>query len=207
LILAVAPALSAADAPLRERSFDELLTEAVHFHGHLCPGQVLGVRMTLAGCRGVGIERPRGAGKRLVVFVEIDRCATDAIQALTGVSVGKRTLKHLDYGKTAATFLNRTTGVSVRVSARDSARALAWAWAPGESDPRAAQILAYRVMPEADLLRVEAVDIRRGWLDRRRVRVFCQGCGEGVNYQREVMAEGRTLCRPCSGDGYYDRLA
>jgi len=207
LILAVAPALSAADAPLRERSFDELLTEAVHFHGHLCPGQVLGVRMTLAGCRGVGIERPRGAGKRLVVVVEIDRCATDAIQALAGVSVGKRTLKHLDYGKTAATFLNRTTGVSVRVSARDSARALAWAWAPGESDPRAAQILAYRVMPEADLLRVEAVDIRRGWLDRRRVRVFCQGCGEGVNYQREVMAEGRTLCRPCSGDGYYDRLA
>ena len=207
MILAVAPALSAADAPLRERSFDELLTEAVHFHGHLCPGQVLGVRMTLAGCRGVGIERPRGAGKRLVVVVEIDRCATDAIQALAGVSVGKRTLKHLDYGKTAATFLNRTTGVSVRVSARDSARALAWAWAPGESDPRAAQILAYRVMPEADLLRVEAVDIRRGWLDRRRVRVFCQGCGEGVNYQREVMAEGRTLCRPCSGDGYYDRLA
>ena len=199
--------LSAAEAPLIERAFDELLTEAVHFHGHLCPGQVLGVRMTLAGCREIGIERPQRAGKRLVVFVEIDRCATDAIQALTGVSVGKRTLKHLDYGKMAATFLNRTTGVGVRVSARDSARALAGAWAPGESDPRAAQILAYRVMSEADLLRIEAVGIRPGWLDRRRVRVFCQGCGEGINYQREVMAEGRALCRPCSGDGYYDRLA
>lgn len=207
MILAVAPALSVAEAPLLDRSFDELLTEAVHFHGHLCPGQVLGVRMTLAGCREIEIERPRLAGKRLIVFVEIDRCATDAIQALTGVSVGKRTLKHLDYGKMAATFLNRTTGVSVRVSARDSARALAGAWTPGESDPRAAQILAYRVMPDADLLRIEAVDIRPGWLDRRRVRVFCQRCGEGINYQREVMAEGRTLCRPCSGEGYYDRLA
>jgi formylmethanofuran dehydrogenase subunit E len=81
-------------APLRERSFDDLLAEAVRFHGHLCPGQVLGVRMALAGCRAVGLEEPRRAGKGLVVFVEIDRCATDAIQVLTGVSLGKRTLKH-----------------------------------------------------------------------------------------------------------------
>ena len=96
------PAIAFAEAPLAQRPFDELVEEAVAFHGHLCPGQVLGVRMAVTGCREVGIPLPRRAGKGLVVFVEIDRCATDAIQALTGVSLGKRTLKHLDYGKMAA---------------------------------------------------------------------------------------------------------
>jgi len=100
------PPLTVTEIPLSERSFDDLLDEAVRFHGHMCPGQVLGVRMTLAGCREIGLERPRSTGKGLVVLVEIDRCATDAIQALTGVSLGKRTLKHLDYGKAAATFAN-----------------------------------------------------------------------------------------------------
>ena len=107
---------------IHERSFDDLLAEAVTFHGHLCPGQVLGVRMTQAGCRDAGIPDPRAAGKTLVVIVEIDRCATDAIQALTGVSLGKRTLKHLDFGKTAATFINRDSGAGVRVAARETAR-------------------------------------------------------------------------------------
>ena len=84
-----------------ERDFDDLRDVAVRFHGHLCPGQVLGVRMALAGCREAGLTDPRAAGKALVVIVEIDRCATDAIQALTGVSLGKRTLRHLDFVCTA----------------------------------------------------------------------------------------------------------
>ncbi|MBI2544417.1 MAG: formylmethanofuran dehydrogenase subunit E family protein, partial [Candidatus Rokubacteria bacterium] len=88
------------------KPFGELLREAVAFHGHLCPGQVLGVRMAMAGCRALGVAEPKGMGKNLVVFVEIDRCATDAIQAVTGCSLGKRTLKHVDYGKMAATFVN-----------------------------------------------------------------------------------------------------
>jgi formylmethanofuran dehydrogenase subunit E len=188
---------------LSERSLDSLLAEAVAFHGHVCPGQVLGVRMVLAGCRELGLDRPRSAGKRLVVFVEIDRCATDAIQALTGVSLGKRTLKHVDYGKMAATFADAVAGAAVRVSARDAARALALEIAAGESDPRRAQTAAYRVMDEARLLRVERVTIAPGWLDRPRVRVPCAACGEGVNYGREVTAEGAPLCRSCSGDRYY----
>ena len=192
-----------AETPLSERPFDDLLEEAIGFHGHLCPGQVLGVRMAMAGCREVGIPLPRQVGKGLVVFVEIDRCATDAIQALTGVSLGKRTLKHLDYGKMAATFVNVASRTAARVSARDDARALAVLFAPYESDPRKAQIAAYRVMPEPDLLRIEPVVVNPGWLDRRRVRVFCAECGEGINYQREVMANGRTLCRPCGGERYY----
>ena len=197
------PTVALAETPLSERPFDNLLEEAVGFHGHLCPGQVLGVRMAVAGCREVGIAIPRRAGKGLVVFVEIDRCATDAIQALTGVSLGKRTLKHIDYGKMAATFVSVASGAAVRVSARDSARALAASFSPVEGDARQTQIAAYRVMPELELLRIKPVVVNAGWLDRRRVRVFCQECGEGINYQREVTADGRVLCRPCGGEGYY----
>jgi formylmethanofuran dehydrogenase subunit E len=192
---------------LGEQPFGDLLEAAVRFHGHLCPGQVLGVRMALAGCRELGIDRPRSMGKRLVVFVEIDRCATDAIQALTGVSIGKRTLKHLDYGKMAATFADVETGRAVRVVAREDARVRAGEWAPGIANARQAQIAAYRVMPEPELLVITPVAIVPGWLDRRRVRVSCEACGEGVNYEREVLAGGRTLCRPCAaGERYYAEL-
>ena len=180
------------------RPFDELLGEAVAFHGHLCPGQVLGVRMTLAGCRALGLTDPRAAGKALVVITEIDRCATDAIQALTGVSLGKRTLKHVDFGKAAATFVDTVRGVAVRVAARDAARELARHAAPAEPDSRGAQTAAYRTLPDDALLRVERVVVDPARLDRRRVRVACDGCGEGVNYGREVMAGGRRLCRACA---------
>lgn len=185
------------------QTFDELLHQAVAFHGHLCPGQVLGVRMAMAGCRDLRIEEPKVMGKGLVVFVEIDRCAADAIQAVTGCSLGKRTLKHLDYGKMAATFVNIATREAVRVVARDDARERAGAYAPGVADPRQAQLAAYRVMPEAELLSLTPVLIQPGWLDRRRGRVFCQLCGEGVNYGREVMSDGLTLCRSCFAGGYY----
>jgi len=185
------------------RAFGELLLKAVEFHGHLCPGQVLGVRMAMAGCRALAIEEPTAMGKGLVVFVEIDRCASDALQAVTGCSLGKRTLKHLDYGKMAATFVNAVTGQAVRVVARDDARDRAGVYAPTAADPRQAQIEAYRVMPEAALLRLQPVVIRPGWLDRPRVRVPCQLCGEGVNYGLEVVSEGLTLCRPCHAGAYY----
>jgi formylmethanofuran dehydrogenase subunit E len=193
-------------SPLAVTPFEDLLAEAERFHGHACPGQVLGVRMVLAGCRAVAIGQPRAAGKNLVVFVEIDRCATDAIQALTGVSLGKRTLKYLDYGKMAATFVNVGTGRAVRVSARDSARALATEWAPDKDDPRQAQQLAYRRMPDEELLAIEAVTVEPGWLDRRRGRVSCGVCGEGINYEREVSCDGRVLCRACAGEPYYRRM-
>jgi formylmethanofuran dehydrogenase subunit E len=188
---------------LAARSFDSLLEEAVRFHGHECPGQVLGVRMVLAGCRAIGMDEPRGAGKDLVIFVEIDRCATDAIQALTGVSLGKRTLKYLDYGKLGATFVHVPSGQAVRVAVRDSSRARALEWAPGASSERAAQLVGYRCMPEGELLTLESVRINPGWLDRKRVRVSCAACGEGINYQREVVVDGRVLCQGCSGPGYY----
>lgn len=194
------PPADAADRPLSERTLDDLLAESVRFHGDLCPGQVLGVRMTVAGCRELGIDRPRDAGKRLVVIVEIDRCAVDAIQALTGTSLGRRTLRFLDYGKTAATFVDRASDTAVRVAAREDARRAVPA---GERDPRQAQIAAYRTMPETHLLRIDRVEVSRAWLDPPRVRVACDVCGEGVHYEREILVGGRALCRACTGDRYY----
>jgi len=111
------------------RNLEELLKESAASHGHHCAGQVLGVRLAMAGCREVGIDEPKGC-KKLVVLVEIDRCATDAIQAVTGCSLGKRTLKFLDYGKMAATFVNTETQLAVRVLAKDDARELARLYAP-----------------------------------------------------------------------------
>ena len=201
------PSAALADAPLSQKPLDDLLADAVALHGHLCPGVVLGTRMVTVGCRAIGLDQPRTAGKDLVVLVEIDRCATDAVQAVTGASLGKRTLKHLDYGKMAATFVNVPRDAAVRVSVREEARWLARSWAPGEPDARKAQTAAYRVMPEADLFKVERVVVDPSWLDRRRARVFCQACGEAINYRRELSVGGRTLCRTCAGDSYYARLS
>jgi formylmethanofuran dehydrogenase subunit E len=189
--------------PLWARPFDELLDEAVAFHGRRCPGQVLGVRMAVAGCREIGMGLPKAAGKGLVVFVEIDRCAADAIQALTGVSLGKRTLKCLDYGKMAATFVSVGAGRAVRVVARDAARDRVPDYVRADLDARQAQSIAYRVMPEAELLALSPVAIKPGWLDRRRVRVYCAVCGEGINYEREIVVRGRAVCRGCAGSSYY----
>ncbi len=103
------------------RPVSKLLEYSSPLHGHLCSGQVLGVRMAIVGCREIGIEEPRGC-KKLLVYVEMDRCATDAIQALTGCSLGKRTLKFLDYGKMAASIINLETQKASRVLAKDNAR-------------------------------------------------------------------------------------
>src|SRR5574341_129572 len=120
------------------RPFADLLDETTKIHGHMCPGQVLGVRMAMAGCREVAIDEPRGS-KKLIVYVEIDRCATDAIQAVTGCSLGKRSLKFLDYGKMAATFVNTETQKAVRVLARDEARSLAASYVDGAANRHEAE--------------------------------------------------------------------
>jgi molybdopterin-guanine dinucleotide biosynthesis protein MobB len=182
------------------RSFDELVQGSSTIHGHHCAGQVLGVRMAMVGCREVGIDEPRGC-KKLVVYVEMDRCATDAVQAVTGCSLGKRTLKFLDYGKMAATFVNTETQRAVRVLAKDDARALAPHYAQDAANPREAQKQAYRVMPEAALFSMTAVSLRipaQEMPGYRGSRVQCESCGEGINYHREVQRNGRTLCIACA---------
>jgi formylmethanofuran dehydrogenase subunit E len=183
-------------------SLDELLIESTAIHGHHCAGQVLGVRMAMLGCREVNIDEPKGC-KKLIVYVEMDRCATDAVQAVTGCSLGKRTLKFLDYGKMAATFINTATGKAVRVLAKDGARGIARHYAPDAATPRDAQKQAYRVMPEDSLFswRPAALDIPPQEMPGYRgQRAQCQECGEGINFHRQVEVNGRTLCRPCARD-------
>ena len=181
-------------------SFEELFKQSSTIHGHRCAGQVLGVRMAMLGCRESGIDDPRGC-KKLVVYVEIDRCATDAIQAVTGCSLGKRTLKFLDYGKMAATFVNTETGQAVRVLAKDNAREWVPKYAPGVSDLRQAQKEAYRIMPEELLFTVRPVAFEipaENFPGFRSPRVDCQRCGEGINLRREVRIADQTLCVPCA---------
>jgi formylmethanofuran dehydrogenase subunit E len=185
---------------VKMRSLDELLNESTAIHGHHCSGQVLGVRMAMLGCREVGIDEPKGC-KKLVVYVEIDRCATDAVQAVTGCSLGKRTLKFLDYGKMAATFVNTATGKAVRVLAKDDARGLAPRYAPDARTVREAQKEAYRVMPEDSLFSWNPATLKIAPEEMpgyRGDRVQCDACGEGINFHREVAHNGRRLCIPCS---------
>src|SRR5215204_958025 len=121
-----------------------LIEECGRLHGHICPGQVLGVRMAVLGCRLTGIDDPRGSDRKsLLVWVEIDRCVTDAVSAVTGVRLGKRTLKFLDYGKVAATFLNLSEKCSYRIVAKEESRELADLIYPFVADKKERQMLTY----------------------------------------------------------------
>jgi len=191
------------------RSFEELLSDAVTMHrGCLCPGQVLGVRMAMLGCRLLGIGEPTH-GKRLMVYVEIDRCMADAIAAVTGCRLGRRTLKHVDYGKCACTFVDTVTGRALRILARDDAREHVWSYVPLGVDKKTAQYEAYKVMPDDELFAVQEVIINIPDHDRpgrpvRRVR--CAVCGEGINDRREVELNGLILCRSCGHGSYYHQI-
>jgi formylmethanofuran dehydrogenase subunit E len=188
--------------------FEMLLEESVSVHGHLCPGQVLGVRMSLLGLREIGILDPRGKDRKsIMVFVETDRCATDAVQSVTGCSLGHRSMKFMDYGKMAATFLNLRTGRAVRVVAKEESRRKGKEYFPGIENKYAAQLEAYKIMDEEDLFDVMEVIVRLNPEDmpgRPLRRVRCDSCGEFVQDLREIRVAGRTLCRPCAGSGYYD---
>lgn len=187
--------------------FEKLLDESARVHGHLCPGQVLGVRMSMFGLRQAGINDPKGKDrKKLIVFIEMDRCATDAVQSVTGCSLGRRTLKFLDYGKMAATFMNLATGRAVRVVAKEEAREKAKEYFPGITDKYAAQLEAYKVMPDRELFDIMDVELAIRPEDmpgRPLQRIRCDECGEYVQDVREVRRNGSVLCRPCADGGYY----
>src|ERR671926_1648154 len=147
-------------------SLNDLLAECERLHGHMCAGQLLGVRMALLGCELVGVKDPRGADrKKLIVWVEIDRCMADAVGAVTGVRLGKRSLEYLDYGKVAATFLNTETGEAVRVSALEESRALADARHPEIESKKERQFRAYREATDEELFKVERVRVAYNELD------------------------------------------
>lgn len=192
------------------QSLDEILVECERLHGHMCAGQLLGARMAMLGCRLLGLDDPRGADqKKVIVWVEIDRCMADAVGAVTGARLGKRTLKYVDYGKVAATFLNTVTSKAVRVVALESSRALADERFAAIEKKRERQFRAYSEATDEELFKVEYVDLRLSDLDAPgspRSRVICEICGEGVNDGREMKrADGSIVCRGCDGGAYYER--
>lgn len=192
------------------QSFDELLAISTKIHGHLCAGQVIGVRMAMAGLAYIGLDDPKGADrKKLYVLVEIDRCATDAIQSVTGCSLGKRSLRWVDFGIMAATFVNLESGRAVRVTAREEARALADTYCPEIMDKYRRQLEAYRRMTLDELFTFQEVQVNLRDCDlpgRPLRRVPCADCGDWVQDCREVERDGRLLCRACAGERYWSPL-
>jgi formylmethanofuran dehydrogenase subunit E len=183
-------------------SFEELLRQAEIAHGHLCAGQILGVRMALLACRRLGVSDPRGTErKKLVTFIEIDRCATDAIGLVTGCRLGRRALKFRDWGKMAATFVNLDTGKAIRIVALENSRELARERYPDIESKGKQQSMAYRELADEELFREQWVTVELPPREKpgyKGERVTCVECGEGVNFDRYVLRGGQTFCLSCA---------
>jgi formylmethanofuran dehydrogenase subunit E len=192
------------------KSIDEYLQDAEQAHGHLCAGQVLGVRLAMLGLSKLGIEDPRGKDrKRLVTFVEIDRCATDAVAVVTGCRLGKRALKFRDWGKVAATFIDLEAKKAIRIAAKESSKSLARQMHPELDNKNQQQMLAYREMSDNDLFSTQWVKVDlppEEFPGYKGDRTVCEACGEGINFRREIQRGGKTLCRACAGERYYEPL-
>ena len=191
-------------------SLDEYVELAAKAHGHICAGQILGLRMAMYGLELLGIDDPVGKHrKRLVTFVEIDRCATDAITVVKGCSMGTRALKFRDFGKVAATFCDLETGRSVRIVAKESSKQKAKEMFPQMESKNEQQMRAYRDMQDSDLFDHQWVRVNVEPHDLpgfKGPRVICSHCGEGINFRREVLRDGVVLCRACAGERYYEPL-
>jgi formylmethanofuran dehydrogenase subunit E len=188
------------------RSLAEYLDLAAQTHGHLCAGQVLGVRLAMLGLRELGIEDPIAERKRLVTYVEIDRCVTDAVALVASCRLGKRALKFRDWGKVAATFVDLKTGRAVRIAARESSKQAARDMFP-ELEKETGQQKAYAQLPDDVLFDKKwvKVDVQPEDLPGfKGPRAVCDECGEGINFKREIVMGGRTLCRSCAGERYYN---
>lgn len=192
-------------------SFDDLLRSSAEAHGHLCAGQVVGVRMAMLGCHLIGLDNPKDREqiKKLIVYVEMDRCTADAVAHVTGVKLGRRSLKFVDYGIMAATFLNLESGKAFRVLSTEEARSLAPAYAPEVPEKSQQQIEAYQRMPDCVLFRVYEVEVQLSEFDLpgpTRRKVSCSLCGQVVRDHREVVVDGETLCRPCAHGAYFKEV-
>ncbi len=193
------------------KQFEEYVEMAAAAHGHICAGQILGLRLAMLGCRLLDLEDPAGKDrKRLITFVEIDRCATDAVTVVTGCRMGKRALKFRDFGKVAATFCDLQTGRAVRVVALDSSKQKAREMYPGIENKNEQQMRAYREMLDSDLFSHQWVRVQVEPHDLpgyKSPRVACSRCGEGINFKKEVIQDGVTLCRACAGERYWEPVA
>src|SRR5689334_259565 len=190
------------------KSLNEYLELAAVAHGHLCAGQVLGVRLAMLGIRELGLD-PIAERKRIVTYVEIDRCVTDAVALVANCRLGKRALKFRDWGKVAATFVDLQSGRAVRIAAKESSKQAAREMFP-ELGKDAGQQKAYAQLSDEILFDKQWVKVEVLPEDLpgfKGPRVVCTQCGEGINFKREVIVGGLTLCRSCAGEKYYQALA
>jgi formylmethanofuran dehydrogenase subunit E len=190
------------------QDFKSLVKSSAAAHGHLCPGQVVGVRMAMLGCRLIGLDEPTAHDqiKKLIVYIEMDRCTADAVAHVTGVKLGRRSLKFMDYGIMAATFANLETGKAFRVVSTEEARDLARHFAPEILEKYPQQLEAYKRMPDNVLFRVQQVKVAINEFDLpgpTRRKVTCAQCGQVVRDHREVLKDGQAHCRPCAEGAYF----
>lgn len=183
----------------------QLLDASASLHRHLCPRQVLGVRMGMLAGELLGLNLPQ-SDKRLLTIMETDGCAADGVSVATGCRVGRRTLRVEDYGKVAATFVDTETGRAIRIGPRPDVRRMAHDHAPEARNKWEAQLLGYQRMPAEALLTALPVQLRvpvAQLVSQAGRKAVCDVCGEEVMNEREVVRDGLTLCRACAGDGYY----
>lgn len=184
----------------------DLLEATAALHHHLCPRQVIGVRMGMLAGEILGLELPQ-ADKRLLTIVETDGCVADGIAVACNCWVGHRTLRVEDYGKVAATFVDTHTEHAVRLVPRAQARQLARSYAPDAVNAWEAQRLGYQRMPASELLAAVPVHLKSPIADivsRAGRKTECEACGEEILNDREVARQGRVLCRACAGGAYYE---
>lgn len=187
------------------RPISELLANSAALHRHLCPRQVLGVRMGLFAGDLLGVDVPQ-ADKRLLTIVETDGCFADGVSAASGCRVGRRTLRVEDYGKVAATFIDTYTQRAVRIAPNGMARDLAWRYAPEARNRWEAQRLGYQRVPADRLLIAQPVTLKvpiDQIVSRPGRRVSCAICGEEIINEREVVHGSGVMCRACAGQAYY----
>jgi len=190
------------------QDFESLLDSSAAAHGHLCPGQVVGVRMAMLGCGLIGLDDPSSHDqiKKLIVYVEMDRCTADAVAHVTGVKLGRRSLKFMDYGIMAATFVNLESGQAFRVLSTEEARDLACVYAPEIAAKSPRQLEAYKRMPNSVLFRVQQVEVNLSEFDLpgpTRYKTACTNCGQVIRDHREVLENGNVFCRPCARGAYF----
>ncbi len=190
------------------RALEDILCESSSRHKHLCPRQVLGARMALYAAEILALDLPR-KDKRLLVTTEVDGCSVDGLIAATGCRAGSRTLRIVDFGKVAATFTDTCTGTSIRIVPARDARALAREFAPHARNRWEAMLAGYQVMPFGRLFQTQPVRLNMTIseiISKPGKQTFCNVCGEEVINGREVLQDGRIICRACAGEGYYQNI-
>jgi len=183
----------------------DLLEQTAALHRHLCPRQVLGVRMGMLAGELLGVDLPQ-SDKRVFAFMETDGCTCDGVAIASGARVGRRTMRMTDFGKVAATFVDTFTGAAVRIWPHPASRLRAIAAAPDAPDRWHAQLLGYQRLSAEDILVAAPVDLSvdlAAIISRNGLRAACAACGEEISNGREVMREGLELCRACAGEAYY----